>query len=118
MLYGTFDPQVVVAVAAAKNLALVLHSPDNASMATDFSQIEHSALSLPDEDRAKLAGALLRSLPPAVDDDPQLAAAEWANVILARSDSLHRGETQFIAADQTIGELRTMISKAESTGPK
>jgi hypothetical protein len=87
-------------------------------MATDFSHIEHSALSLPDADRAKLAGTLLRSLPPAVDDDPQLVATEWANVILARSDALHRGETQFVAADQTIGELRNMISNAESTGPK
>jgi hypothetical protein len=81
-------------------------------MVTDFSQIEHSALALPDEDRAKLAGTLLRSLPPAVDDDPQLAAAEWAAVILARSDALHRGETKFVAADQTIGELRTMIANA------
>lgn len=81
-------------------------------MVTDFSQIEHFALALSDEDRAKLAGTLLRSLPPAIDDDPQLAAAEWAAVILARSDALHRGETQFVAADQTIGELRTMIANA------
>lgn len=92
-------------------------------MATDFSQIEHSALSLPDEDRAKLAGTLLRSLPPAVDDDPQLAAAEWATIILARSDALHRGETQFVAADQTMDELRTIIanapiSKSPSNGPQ
>jgi hypothetical protein len=84
-------------------------------MVTDFSQIEHFALALPDEDRAKLAGTLLRSLPPAVDDDPKLAAAEWAAVILARSDALHRGETQFVPADQTLAELRTMIANAPLT---
>jgi hypothetical protein len=112
MLYGTFGPQLAGTVATAKNLVLVLHLPDNTSMATDFSQIEHSALSLPDEDRAKLAGALLRSLPPAVDDDPQLAAAEWANVILARSDALQRGETHFIAGEQAIDELRANLELA------
>jgi hypothetical protein len=83
-------------------------------MITDFSQIELSALSLSEPDRAKLAGALLRSLDPAVEDDPQLVAAEWASVILARSDALHRGETQFVAGGQTIDELRTMISNAQS----
>jgi len=87
-------------------------------MVTDFSQIEQSALSLPDLDRAKLAGTLLRSLDPAVDDDPQLVVAEWANVILARSDALHRGETQFIAGGQTIDELRTMISNTQSANSK
>lgn len=87
-------------------------------MVTDFSQIEQFALSLPEPDRAKLAGTLLRSLDPAADDAPELAAAEWANVILARSDALHRGETQFVAGGQTIDELRTMISNSQSAGPK
>ena len=52
----------------------------------------------------------MRSLDPAVDDAPEVVAAEWANVILARSNALHRGETQFVAGGQTIDELRTMIS--------
>jgi hypothetical protein len=87
-------------------------------MATDFLQIEQSALSLPEPDRAKLAGTLLRSLHPAVDDDPQLVAAEWASVILARSDALHLGETQFVDGGQTIEELRTMISNTQSANSK
>jgi hypothetical protein len=87
-------------------------------MTAEFSQIEQSVLSLSELDRAKLAGTLLRSLDPAVDDDPQLVAAEWANVILARSDALHRGETQFVAGEQTIDELRTMISNTQSANSK
>jgi Putative addiction module component len=83
-------------------------------MTTDFSQIEQSALSLPDLDRAKLAGTLLRSLDSAADDSPELVAAEWANVILARSDALHRGETQSVVGHETIDELRTMISNSQS----
>ena len=87
-------------------------------MTTEFSQIEQSALSLPEPDRAKLAGTLLRSLDPAVDDAPEVVAAEWANVILARSDALHRGETQFVAGGQTVDELRTMISNTQSANSK
>ena len=87
-------------------------------MATDFSQIEQFALSLPEPDRAKLAGTLLRSLPPAADDDPQLVAAEWAQVILTRSDALHCGGTQFVDGGQTIDELRAMISNSPSADSK
>jgi hypothetical protein len=82
-------------------------------MSTDFTQVEQSALSLPELDRAKLAGSLLRSLDPEVDDDPQLIAAEWEKVILARSDALHRGETQFVRGDEVIAELRTKISNPQ-----
>jgi Putative addiction module component len=109
---------ISVAEAVMKSLVLFRLLPDNTQMVTDFSQIEQSALSLPELDRAKLAGALLRSLPAAVDDDPQLAATEWANVVLARSESLHRGETQFVAGHETIDELRTMISNSQSTDQK
>ena len=79
-------------------------------MSTDFSQVEQSALSLSQSERAKLAGTLLRSLDPEVDDDPQLVAEEWEKVILARSDALHRGETAFVSGEEVISELRTMIS--------
>ena len=87
-------------------------------MSTDFTHIEQSALSLPQVDRAKLAGTLLRSLDPAVDDDPQLVAKEWADVILARSKALHLGETQFVAGEQTIEELRATISNERSANSK
>lgn len=83
-------------------------------MSADFSQIEQSALSLPEVDRAKLAGTLLRSLEPAVDDDPLLIAAEWEQVVLARSEALHRGETPIVAGGQVIEELRTIISNSQS----
>jgi hypothetical protein len=95
-------------------LALHVNSWENHSMSTDFFQIEQSALSLPQADRAKLAGTLLRSLDPVVDDDPQLIAKEWADVILARSDALHHGETQFVAGEQAIEELRSIISNSQS----
>jgi hypothetical protein len=106
------------AAAVTTNLVLFRHFRDNAIMVTDFSQIEQSALSLPELDRAKLAGTLLRSLHPAIEDDPELVAAEWTNVILARSDALHHGETKFVAGGQAIDELRTMILNSQSTDSK
>ena len=83
-------------------------------MSTEFSQVEQSALSLPQLDRAKLASALIRSLDPQVDDDPEVIAQEWEKVLLARSDSLHRGEVQFVDGEEVISELRAMTSKPKS----
>ena len=78
-------------------------------MSTDFSQVVQSALSLPQTDRAKLASALLRSLDPEAHDDPELIAEEWEKVILARSDSLHRGEVQCVDGEEVISELRAVL---------
>jgi len=83
-------------------------------MSTDFSQVEQSALSLPQSDRARLAGSLLRSLETEVDD-PQVVAEQWEEVILARSEALHQGRIQFVSGEQVIEELRTMISNSQPT---
>lgn len=83
-------------------------------MSTDFTQVEQSALSMGQSDRAKLASALIRSLDPQVDDDPKMIADEWEKVILARSDALHRGEVPFVDGEQVISELRAMTSKPKS----
>ncbi len=83
-------------------------------MSTDFTQVEQSALSMGQSDRAKLASALIRSLDPQVDDDPKMIADEWEKVILARSDALHRGGVPFVDGEQVISELRAMTSKPKS----
>ena len=84
-------------------------------MSTDFTQVEQSALSLPQLDRAKLASALIRSLDPQVDDDPKVIADEWEKVILARSDALHRGEVQFVDGEEVVSELRAITSIPKPT---
>ena len=84
-------------------------------MSTDFSQVEQSALLLPQTERAKLASTLLRSLDPQVDDDPTVIAEEWEKVILARSDALQQGKVQFVDGEEVISELRNMTSNKSAT---
>lgn len=82
-------------------------------MSSDFSQIENSALSLPQEDRAKLASALLRSLED-LADDPRQVTEEWAEIILSRSNALHSNNEELVDGEETISEMRKLISNARS----
>lgn len=86
-------------------------------MIPTFSQVAQFALALPQSDRAKLAGELLRSLDPQAGEDPQTVAEQWGSVILARSDALHRGDVQFVAGDKVISELRKVISSSTNPNP-
>jgi putative addiction module component (TIGR02574 family) len=84
-------------------------------MNTDFSQVEQSALALPQLDRARLVSVLLRSLDSQVDADPELIAEEWKQVILARSDALHQGSVSVVSGEEVISELRNLISGHEAS---
>lgn len=71
----------------------------------DAKQLLEEALRLPDEERAALAGELIRSLDPDVDDD---AEAEWSAEIRARLERLGAG----IATTISWAEARRRIRAA------
>lgn len=80
-------------------------------MSTDSLPIFDAALALPQSLRADLAAKLLESLddePPAPDRTPE----EWAAVIAARSDALHRGETELIDGQVVVDKLQAIIDRA------
>jgi hypothetical protein len=81
-------------------------------MSTDAAPIFDAALALPQALRADLAAKLLESLdeecPPAVDRTP----AEWEAIIKARSDAIHRGETQLIDGQDVADRLQAIVDGA------
>jgi putative addiction module component (TIGR02574 family) len=69
-------------------------------------ELEAAVLSLPKDERARLAERLIASL----DDDPDLEAA-WAAEIRHRLDAIDRGEIEMIPAEDVIAEARRRLAK-------
>lgn len=82
-------------------------------MSTNAAPIFDAALALPQSLRADLAAKLLESLddePPAPDRTPE----EWAEVIAARSDALHAGESDLIDGEEALAMIQAAIDRAAS----
>lgn len=72
-------------------------------MSTQSEQILHSALSLPESERAEIAVALIHSLDTQVDDAVDEA---WAMEIERRIATLDQGEVALIPFDDVLAEMR------------
>jgi putative addiction module component (TIGR02574 family) len=72
----------------------------------DFASLEEQALSLPAEDRARLANDLLDSL-------DRLSPAElrtlWLDEAARRAGQLDRGEAQLIPAEEVAKKARALL---------
>ncbi|MGH9363094.1 MAG: addiction module protein, partial [Thermoanaerobaculia bacterium] len=62
-------------------------------MTTKAEDLLKVALELPDDDRAELAGKLIRSLEPEAEDNVEAA---WSEEIARRIAAIDRGEAQFV----------------------
>lgn len=72
-------------------------------MDASFEQIQQSAMSLSDSERAELAASLIGSLDPQFDKNADEA---WAAEIQRRIESLDNGEVNLIPWDDVIREMR------------
>ena len=71
-----------------------------------------AALALPQSLRADLAAALLQSLD---DEHPYVTTGtpdEWLAEVMARSESLHRGEAELIDGQQVADKLQAIVDRA------
>ena len=73
-------------------------------MTQDVVNVFHAALSLPERDRAELAGKLLESLDDAVDRDEIDKA--WAEEALARLGAYDEGKMKGIPLDDVLRKLK------------
>lgn len=73
-------------------------------MGTVTEEVERQALSLPVEDRARLAKRLIESL----DQDPDVEAA-WDQEIARRVASIESGETTLVEGEAVFSEARRLI---------
>lgn len=71
-------------------------------MNTQPQELLTAALSLPETDRAELAGSLLRSLDPPADPD---ADAAWAAEIERRLKSIDNGAVQLMPWDDVMAAM-------------
>ena len=72
-------------------------------MNTQSEELLHSALALPEAERAEIAASLIRSLDPETDEE---ADAAWANEIQRRVEAIDRGQVRLIPWDDVMQELR------------
>jgi putative addiction module component (TIGR02574 family) len=82
-----------------------MHGPGRPTVPPTLTEIAELALSLPAEDRAKLADILLESLPDA--PLPEIEAA-WKDEIERRVASHNRGESTTYAAEDVLAEVRRL----------
>ena len=75
-------------------------------MATSAKIVESEALSLPREDRTRLAVHLLESIEDRPDADPQQVERAWLAEANRRYQAYLRGEEQAIPAEDVYSELR------------
>ena len=68
-------------------------------------ELEAAVLSLPKDERARLAERLIASL----DEDPEIEAA-WAAEIRRRLDAIDRGEVDMIPAEDVLAEARRRVT--------
>lgn len=73
-------------------------------MATEINQIIREALDLPDEDRATLAGLLIKSLEEDEDHDPDIEAA-WAAEAERRWSEIESGAVKTIPWQEVRARL-------------
>lgn len=71
-------------------------------------KILEQALSLPDDDRQRLAEALLDSIPAEVAEELEKA---WNAEALRRAEAFERGEVQAIDGEKAISDLRSKLSE-------
>ncbi len=75
-------------------------------MATSAKIVESEALSLPREDRTRLAVHLLESIEERPDADPQQVERAWLAEANRRYQAYLRGEEKAIPAEEVYSELR------------
>ena len=75
-------------------------------MATSAKVVESAALSLPLEDRTRLAIHLLESIEERPDADPQQVERAWLAEANRRYQAYLRGEEKAIPAEEVYSELR------------
>jgi putative addiction module component (TIGR02574 family) len=75
-------------------------------MGKDIAQLEHEALELPEEERARLAEQLLHSLSPGEDVD---AEHEWLAEAERRYRAYREGKMGGRPADQVLREARKTL---------
>jgi putative addiction module component (TIGR02574 family) len=75
-------------------------------MTTQAEQILQSALSLPPDERERIAESLLLSLGGETQEEIDAA---WAEEIKRRIESIDKGEVKMIPADEVMRELRAKL---------
>lgn len=75
-------------------------------MSSGAKKILDQALSLPDEDRRRIAEALLASISSATAEEIEAA---WAAEARARAERLERGETVARDGDEVLAEIRAEL---------
>ncbi len=78
-------------------------------MVRDRESVTRDALALPDDARAVLAGTLLESLEPAVDEDIEVA---WQSDVQRRASELDSGKVQPIPWSAVDQKLRAALNRA------
>lgn len=74
-------------------------------------KILEQALSLPEDDRHRLAEALLDSIPAEVAEELEKA---WNAEALRRAEAFERGDVQAIDGDKAMSELRSKFASREA----
>lgn len=72
-------------------------------------KILEEALSLPDDDRQRLAEALLDSIPAEIAEELETS---WNAEALRRAEAFEGGEVQAVDGEQAIDSLRSKLSEA------
>lgn len=72
------------------------------AMKSQVQELLRTALSLPDADRAEIAGSLIQSLDSQADDDVESA---WSAEIKRRLEAIDSGSVALISWDDVMGEL-------------
>lgn len=75
-------------------------------MTATLSELERQARELSQDDRARLALALIQSLEPAEEGNVEAA---WLAEIERRCREIERGEVKLIPADQVMAEARRLL---------
>jgi hypothetical protein len=81
-------------------------------MSPDAAPIFDAALALPQALRADLAAKLIESLDEESPAAPNRTPVEWEAIIMARSDAIHRGETDLVDGQEVANKLQAIINSA------
>jgi putative addiction module component (TIGR02574 family) len=76
------------------------------SMTREASELLQKALSLPDAERAELAGNLIASLDPTIDPDTDAA---WQEEIARRQQDIRSGKVKTVPWDEVQRKARTLL---------
>ena len=78
-------------------------------MPKPLQDIEAEALQLPRQERGLLAGRLLESIEPDIEDTPENIAKAWDEEIARRIEDMDAGRAESIPYEQVRAELRALI---------